>query len=114
MDTLSATYAALADPTRRAILENLASGEKLVKDLVLPQSISGPALTKHLKVLERNGLITRSRKAQARPCKLEVAKLKEASEWIENYKQMWEDRFNQLEQYLTQLQAQNPTTNNQP
>jgi DNA-binding transcriptional ArsR family regulator len=104
MDNLSLTYAALADPTRRAILQNLANGEKSVKDLVLPNPISGPGLTKHLKVLEKSGLISRSKSSQLRPCKLETAKLKEATEWMEQYKKFWEARFDQLETYLQQLQ----------
>ena len=104
-DTLSATFAALADPTRRAILSRLSQGEASVKELSEPFQISPPAITKHLKVLERAGLITRSREAQWRPCKLEAKPLQEASEWVEQYRQMWESRFDRLDDYLREIQA---------
>ncbi|HWV17702.1 MAG TPA: metalloregulator ArsR/SmtB family transcription factor [Rhodocyclaceae bacterium] len=104
-DRLSATFAALADPTRRAILARLASGEASVSELAEPFDISPPAVTKHLKMLERAGLISRSREAQRRPCKLEVQPLQEAMGWIEQYRQMWEARLDRLDDYLKQLQA---------
>lgn len=104
-DRLSATFAALADPTRRAILARLASGEASVSELAEPFDISPPAVTKHLKMLERAGLISRSREAQRRPCKLEAQPLQEAMGWIEQYRQMWEARLDRLDDYLKQLQA---------
>lgn len=103
-DSLSATFAALADPTRRAILARLASGEASVGELAEPFDISPPAVTKHLKVLERAGLITRSRQAQWRPCKIEAKPLQDASHWIEQYRQLWEARLDRLEDYLKVLQ----------
>ncbi len=103
-DHLSSTFAALADPTRRAILARLAQGESSVKELAEPFSISAPAITKHLKVLERAGLISRSREAQWRPCKLEAAPLKEVSEWVENYRVFWEQSFHRLDDYLREIQ----------
>jgi DNA-binding transcriptional ArsR family regulator len=109
-DSLSATFAALADPTRRAILARLASGEASVSELAEPFEISAPAVTKHLKVLERAGLITRSRQAQWRPCKIEAKPLQDASHWIEQYRQLWEARLDRLEDYLKvlQLKEQDP------
>lgn len=104
-DSLSATFAALADPTRRAILARLAAGEASVSELAEPFAISPPAVTKHLKMLERAGLISRSRDAQRRPCKLEAQPLQEAMGWIEQYRQMWEARLDRLDDYLKQLQA---------
>ena len=106
LDPLSATFAALADPTRRAILARLASGEASVGELAAPFEISAPAVTKHLKVLERAGLITRSRQAQWRPCKIEAKPLQDASHWIEQYRQLWEARLDRLEDYLKVLQLQ--------
>jgi DNA-binding transcriptional ArsR family regulator len=94
----------LADPTRRAILARLAEGETSVKDLARPFSISPPAITKHLKVLERAGLIARSRDAQLRPCRLEAAPLKDIAEWVERYRSFWEQSFDRLDDYLVQLQ----------
>jgi DNA-binding transcriptional ArsR family regulator len=105
-DQLSLTFAALSDPTRRAILAQLAQGEMAVKDLAQPFSISAPSITKHLKVLERAGLISRSREAQLRPCRLEAAPLKEVSVWVERYRAHWEKTFKRLDDYLSQLQAQ--------
>jgi DNA-binding transcriptional ArsR family regulator len=96
---LSATFAALADPTRRAILARLTQGETSVKELAQPFSISPPAITKHLKVLERAGLIMRSREAQWRPCRLEAAPLKDISEWVERYRSFWEQSFHRLDDY---------------
>jgi len=105
-DSLSLTFAALADPTRRAILARLVSGEISVGDLAEPFHISAPAVTKHLKVLERAGLITRGRQAQWRPCKLEATPLQEAATFIEQYRQHWEQSLDRLDGYLKQLQAQ--------
>lgn len=104
MDKLSATFQALADPTRRAILARLALGEASVNDLVKPFDISQPAISKHLKVLERAGLITRSRDAQYRPCKLEPRALKIVDAWLEEYRRLWEARLDRLETYLAKLQ----------
>ncbi|MEQ1887361.1 MAG: metalloregulator ArsR/SmtB family transcription factor [Bryobacteraceae bacterium] len=103
-DRLSATFSALADPTRRAILARLARGETSVTELAEPFEMSLPAVTKHLKVLERAGLITRSREAQWRPCKLEAGPLKNVNEWLENYRKFWEASFDRLEVYLKKLQ----------
>ena len=103
-DQLSATFAALADPTRRAILARLSGGERSVKDLARPFDMSGPAITKHLKVLERARLITRTRSAQWRPCRLKAAPLKDAVDWLERYRRFWEESFDRLEDYLSDLQ----------
>lgn len=104
-DKLSGTFAALADPTRRAILARLASGETTVKELAQPFGMSLPAVTKHLKVLQRAGLITQGRQAQWRPCRLEAGPLKEASEFIEHYRRFWEESFDRLDEYLEELKA---------
>jgi len=104
-DPLSATFSALADPTRRAILARLSLGESSVKELAEPFEMSMPAVTKHLKVLQRAGLISQGRQAQWRPCKLEAAPLKEVADWLEQYRQMWEQRLDRLEDYLRDLQA---------
>ena len=109
-DGLDATFSALADPTRRAILSRLTLGETSVSELSKPFSMSAPAVSKHLKVLERAGLIIRSREAQWRPCRLEARRLKEAADWIARYRQFWEQRFERLEDYLMQLQK-NETKN---
>ena len=103
-DQLSLTFAALADPTRRAILARLADGEATVNELAEPFSISLQAISKHLKVLERAGLITRDRDAQWRPCRLEPAPLENASDWIERYREIWRDRFDRLEQEIQAMQ----------
>ena len=103
-DQLSSTFAALSDPTRRAILARLTSGEATVTELAAPFKISGPAITKHLKVLERAGLIARSREAQWRPCRLETAPLKGIDDWLERYRQLWEGRFDDMDHYLRELQ----------
>ena len=103
-DTLSLTFAALADPTRRAMLARLAEGPATVKELAEPFSISMPAISNHLKVLERAGLIERGREAQWRPAQLKAAPLKDASDWLERYREMWEENFDRLEAYLRQLQ----------
>ena len=107
-DHLSDKFAALADPTRRAILARLALGETSVGELAKPFDISGPAISKHLKVLERAGLIARSREAQWRPCRLEPQALKGVDDWLERYRQFWEERFNRLEHYLKTVQAKDP------
>ncbi|HET9373123.1 MAG TPA: metalloregulator ArsR/SmtB family transcription factor [Vicinamibacterales bacterium] len=104
-DTLSATFAALADPTRRAILARLASGEASVTELAEPFEMSLPAVSKHLKVLERAGLVVRSRDAQWRPCRLDAAPLKRVADWTERYRHMWERRFDRLDAYLRELNA---------
>ncbi len=103
-DPLSATFAALADPTRRAILARLSSGETSVTELARPFSISGPAVTKHLKVLEKAGLISRSREAQWRPARLEPAALKAVTQWLDEYRRLWEQSFDRLDDYLSELQ----------
>lgn len=105
-DQLSNTFAALADPTRRAILARLALGETSVNEIAEPFEMSLPAVTKHLKVLQRAGLISQSRQAQWRPCKLEAAPMLEVSNYLEQYRQLWEQRFDQLDNYLKILQAQ--------
>lgn len=104
-DRLSSTFAALADPTRRAILARLASGEKSVNDLAEPFEMSLPAVSKHLKVLESAGLITRGREAQWRPCRLEAAPLKDISNWVERYRKFWEESFDRLDAYLREIQT---------
>ena len=105
MDPLSATFSALADPTRRAILSRLAKGEATVTQLAEPFRMSLPAVSKHLKVLERAGLITRGREAQWRPRRIEPAPLKDVSDWVERYRRLWEERLNRLDSYLQTLQA---------
>ena len=109
-DQLSTTFAALADPTRRAILARLASGECSVSELAEPFEISMPAVSKHLRVLERAGLIARSREAQWRPCRIEAAPLKQVAEWAEQYRQIWETKFDNLELYLQQLTSEGDET----
>ena len=103
-DPLSTTFAALADPTRRAILARLAGGEATVKELAEPFDITPPAVTKHLKVLQRAGLIAQGREKQWRPCRLQPQPLKEAADWVETYRQLWEQRLDRLEDYLRELQ----------
>ncbi len=105
-DRLSATFAALADPTRRAILAHLAKGEASVTELAEPFEMSLPAISKHLKVLERAGLIARGREAQWRPCQIKAEPLKDAMDWIEQYRQFWEERLDRLDDYLHELQTQ--------
>lgn len=104
-DHLNTTFAALSDPTRRAILARLALGESSVKELSGPFSISAPSITRHLKVLERAGLITRSRDAQWRPCRLQATPLREVSDWVENYRRFWEQSMSRLDGYLSKLEA---------
>jgi DNA-binding transcriptional ArsR family regulator len=108
-DHLSATFAALADPTRRAILARLARGETSVSELAQPFEMSLPAVSKHLKVLERAGLIVRSRQAQWRPCRIQPDALKEVDAWLQNYRQFWEQSFDRLDDYLCELQASKAT-----
>jgi DNA-binding transcriptional ArsR family regulator len=105
-DPISSTFAALADPTRRAILARLALGETSVTELAEPFEMSMPAVSKHLRVLERAGLITRGREAQWRPCKLKAEPLREAAGWLDEYRQFWEQSFDRLEDYLQRLQAE--------
>jgi DNA-binding transcriptional ArsR family regulator len=104
-DQLSTTFAALADPTRRAILARLVTGECSVTELAEPFEMSLPAVSKHLRVLERAGLIARGREAQWRPCRLEAARLKEVADWTERFRAIWEQRFDRLDHYLQQLKA---------
>ena len=111
IDPLSATFAALADPTRRAILSRLASGEATVTQLAEPFQMSLPAISKHLKVLERAGLVAQGREAQWRPRRLEPAPLKDVSDWVESYREMWEARLNRLDSYLQGLQAERDSLN---
>ena len=108
-DQLSVTFSALADPTRRAILARLIDGEATVKELAKPFAMSGPAVSKHLRVLERAGLITRGRKAQWRPCRLEGAPLKEVAEWAENYRRFWDASYERLDEYLQTLKEKEST-----
>jgi len=105
-DRLSSTFAALADPTRRAILARLALGEASVLKLAEPFDMSLPAISKHLKVLERAGLITRTRDAQMRPCRIDARALREADDWLEEYRRLWEERLDRLDDYLRTIQAQ--------
>jgi DNA-binding transcriptional ArsR family regulator len=103
-DRLDATFAALADPTRRAILGRLAAGEASVTELARPFAMSLPAVSKHLKVLERAGLIGRGRQAQWRPCRLQASPLKDIAGWVEHYREFWEQSFDRLDDYLRELQ----------
>lgn len=104
MDQLSSTLSALADPTRRAIIARLAAGEATVNELAAPFDMSLPAVSKHLKVLERAGLISRGRNAQWRPCRLEAERLKDIADWVERYRRFWEGSFDRLDSYLDELQ----------
>lgn len=113
-ETLNLTFAALADPTRRAILSRLARGNASVNELAAPFRMSRPAISKHLKVLERSGLITRGRSAQWRPCHLKARPLKEAVDWLEHYRRFWEESFDRLEIYLQKLQAKEQTKGKKP
>ena len=103
-DQLNWTFGALADPTRRAILARLAEGEATVNQLAEPFHLKLPTVSKHLKVLQRAGLVTQSRKAQWRPCRLETAPLKEVANWVDQYRRIWDERFTQLDSYLEELQ----------
>ncbi|HVT71611.1 MAG TPA: metalloregulator ArsR/SmtB family transcription factor [Lacunisphaera sp.] len=113
-DQLSATFAALADPTRRAILTRLSEGATSVSELAAPHDMSLPAVSKHLRVLERSGLIERGRQAQWRPCALKAAPMKEAVAWLGLYRRHWEDSLDRLGAYLQQLQARNPRAAQKP
>ena len=104
-EVLDRTFSALADPTRRAIVERLADGEASVTELAAPFAMSLPAVSKHLKVLEKAGLISRGRRAQWRPCRLEPEPLKEASDWLQEYRRLWEERLDRLDEYLQTLQG---------
>ncbi|HEX3674403.1 MAG TPA: metalloregulator ArsR/SmtB family transcription factor [Rhizomicrobium sp.] len=104
-DRLSAKFAALADPTRRAILARLALGETTVSELAEPFDMSGPAVSKHLKVLERAGLIARGREAQWRPCRIEATALRDVDDWLGEYRRLWNDRLDRLDDYLHELQG---------
>jgi DNA-binding transcriptional ArsR family regulator len=108
VDHLSETFSALADPTRRAILARLASGEATVSELAEPFKISLPAISRHLKVLEHAGLISRGREAQWRPCRLEGAPLEEIAGWVERYRKFWDKSFDRMDAYLAELQTGNP------
>jgi DNA-binding transcriptional ArsR family regulator len=108
-DRLSMTFMALADPTRRRILDQLSKGDATVNELAKPFTVSLPAISKHLKVLERAGLISRGRNAQWRPCRLEVEALKEGADWMNQYRQLWEGSLNNLESYVQKLQAEERT-----
>ena len=110
-DHLSVTFAALADPTRRAILARLTKGEASVTELAAPFDMSLPAISKHLKVLENAELITRGRDAQWRPCRIEAARLKEVSDWLEHYRSFWEESFDRLDEYLRELQKKEKKKN---
>ena len=105
-DPLSLTFAALADPTRRAILKRLASGEASVTELAEPFKMTLPAISKHLKVLQRAGLVTQSRNAQWRPCRLEAKPLREVADWVDQYRQFWDDTLGRLEDYFRDLEAE--------
>jgi len=110
-DQLSLTFAALADPTRRAILARLGMGEASVTELAKPFKISLPGISKHLKVLEKAGLISRGREAQWRPCRLKAEPLEEVADWVSQYRQFWDGSFDRLDSYLQELQAEVPNTN---
>lgn len=110
-DPLTLTFMALADPTRRAILLKLAEGEASVAELARPFDMSAPAITKHLKVLQKAGLISQGRKAQWRPCRLEVKPLREASDWVDQYRKFWEGSFDRLDEYLQELKEKENETN---
>ena len=112
-DPLSVTFAALADPTRRAILARLSQGEASVTDLAKPFDLSLPGVSKHLKVLQRAGLITQSRNAQWRPCRLEGARLQEAAEWVGEFRRFWDESFERIDEYLAELQKEKKTDGNQ-
>lgn len=107
-DPLSLTLSALADPTRRAILARLAQGEASVNELAAPFAISQPAVSKHLKVLEQAGLVSRGRKAQLRPCRLEAGPLRDLAGWLESYRRFWDQSFDRLDAYLKELQKGDP------
>ncbi len=113
IDPLSATFSALADPTRRAILARLATGEATVNELAEPFAISLPAISRHLKVLEQAGLISRGREAQWRPCRIETAALERVDGWVERYRKLWQRDFDRMDAYLSELQKGNPDAKKQ-
>jgi DNA-binding transcriptional ArsR family regulator len=113
-DRLSETFSALADPTRRAILARLASGEATVTELAEPFEMSLPAVSKHLKVLQRAGLIARTREAQWRPCRLQPEPLKDIADWVEHYRRFWEESLDRLDEYLKEIQAATPPDPDKP
>lgn len=113
-DALGATFAALANPTRRAILARLASGDATVMELAEPFAMTQPAISKHLKVLERAGLISRGRDAQRRPCRLEAKPLAEATDWLEKYREIWEGNYERLDALLDELQNRTPNDKGEP
>jgi DNA-binding transcriptional ArsR family regulator len=108
-DQLTVTFAALADPTRRAILSRLATGEATVNQLAKPFALTQQAVSKHIKVLERAGLISRSRVAQSRPCRIELARFDDAADWIDRQRQMWQNRYDRLDEHLAALHADDPS-----
>jgi len=114
IDRLDRTFAALADPTRRAIVARLAAGEASVTELAAPFEISLPAISKHLKVLERAGPITRGRERQSRPARLEAGPLKEVAEWTQRYRRFWEESYDRLDEYLEELQGRGKEEGNGP
>ena len=114
VDELSVAFAALADPTRRAILTRLSAGEATVGQLAEPFALTQQAISKHIKVLERAGLVSRSRVAQARPCRLEPAQFDNVAEWVGRHRQIWRDRYDRLDQHLATLQADSPPPQEQP
>jgi len=107
-DSLSLVFSALADPTRRAILARLADGECTVRELARPFAMSGPAISKHLKVLERAGFVARGREAQWRPCRLQAAPIKKVADWAEDYRQFWDESYERLDAYLNHLMSEEP------
>jgi DNA-binding transcriptional ArsR family regulator len=109
IDQLSATFSALADPTRRAILSRLAGGEASVQELSRPFDMTLPAVSKHLKVLQRAGLVEQGRRAQWRPCRIKAEPLKDAADWVEQYRALWEERFDRLDDYLQALKQKTVT-----
>lgn len=113
MDQLSLTFSALADPTRRAILLRLAEGEATVNELARPFDLRLPTVSKHLKVLQRAGLVSQSRKAQWRPCRLEAARLKEVAEWAEHFRASWEQRFERLDEFFAEMRKKEPDDGNE-
>ena len=113
-ERLDATFSALADPTRRAILARLAKGEASVTELAEPFAMSQPAISKHIKVLERAGLVARGRDAQRRPCRLVAGPLRDATDWLERYRELWEARFERLDDLLEELKAKEPRPSRKP
>jgi DNA-binding transcriptional ArsR family regulator len=114
LDELSVAFAALADPTRRAIITHLAAGEATVGQLAAPFALTQQAISKHIKVLERAGLVSRSRVAQARPCRLEPARFDNMAEWVGRHRQVWHERYDRLDAHLAALEAESPTSQEQP